>query len=287
MRRPFLTVVPSAILLFSFVLVLAAAPGCKKSVGELKTIDIAADAQGDPSHPATVKIDMKVGDLHITPGGGHVVGGTVKSNLSDLDPKVDAAADHVQIAQGTPGASGDWGSEVLADWRLTLGPTPLALAVDTGAGAANLELGGLALKSVRVHSGAGALKASWSAPNQLAADSLEFDSGAGTITLTDVARFGASKIRVHSGAGSIALTLGSKIDRDVELDVEASAGRIHITVPAGTTARADATTAAGGVQTTGWTKDGTSYVVGPPAPNPRVSVKARTGAGTILLDVVP
>jgi hypothetical protein len=256
--------------------------GCKK-LGEVKTIDVAGDAQGDPSHPASVRIELGAGDLHITPGGAHVVGGSVKTNASDLEPRIEAAGDHVTVTQGAPGAAKDskYGNELVADWRLTLGPTPIALVVETGAGSADLDLGGLAIKALRVRSGAGATKLGFSAPNPLAADSVDIETGAGAITITDLARFGASTVRVHSGVGAVTVGLGTTVDRDIVLDLEASAGALTIKLPATITARASVQSGVGKVTADGWKKEGNDLVLGAPGATPRVTVRARTGVGGI------
>ncbi len=262
--------------------------GCRKTVGELRTIDVVADAQADPSHPASVDIKLSAGSLHLAAGGGHIVGGAVKSNVSSLDPKIDAGGDHVTITQGAAGTSASqWGNDLVADWRLTLGPSPIALSVETGAGSAELELGGLALKSLLVRSGAGPVHAGWSQPNALTADTLDIETGAGAIELTDVARFGASKLRVHAGVGAINISLGNKVDRDVSIDVEASAGSVTIKVPASVTARATVKRGVGAVICEGWKNEDGVYLLGTPGVAPRVAVNARTGAGSVTLVAVP
>jgi len=265
--------------------VLACTVTCKK-VGELKTVDVAGDAQGDPSHPAHVRIAVQAGEIHLTPGGAHVVGGSARTNVTDLEPKIDAAPDHVNVIQvASPDAK--WGSDVISDWRLTLGPTPLDLSVELGAANGELELGGLAVKSASARSGAGSIKVGFATPNPLAAEALDLESGAGAVTLSDAARFGASKIRVHTGAGAISVALGPVVDRDVALDLEATAGTVRVVVPATTTARAEVKPGAGGVSSKGWTKAGDALVLGGPGPSPRVTIRARSGTGAITLETTP
>ncbi len=279
---------PSTIRAFAILVAFASVAGCKKSVGELRTVDVVADAQSDPSHPANVEIKVSAGTLHLSAGGAHVVGGAVKSNVKSLDPKIDAGGDHVTITQGEPGSSaGAWGNELVADWRLTLGPSPIALNLSAGAGSTELELGGLALKSLQVRSEAGPIHAGWNAPNALTADTLDIETGAGAIVLTDVARFGASKLRVHAGVGAIEIDLGNKVDRDIVLDVEASAGSVTVKVPASVTARATVQRGVGGVTSEGWKAEGSGFVLGAPGTSPRVTVNARTGAGTVTLVASP
>ncbi len=267
-----------------FGLILCAS--CKK-IGDVRTVDVAGDAQGTPSIPANVTLTMSAGELHVTPGGAHTVGGSVRSNVKDLDPKIDAVADHVRITQGAPNSDAvQFGTDLVADWRLTLGPSPIQLNVDAAAAKTQLELGGLAIKSVHVKTTTGAVDMAFSLPNPMASDDIDIDSGAGAITVTGAGAFGASKIHLHTGMGAITLDLGNKVDREVELTVEATAGGVTIKVPANTTARAVATQAGHEIVAAGWTKEGDTLSLGGPTPNPKVTIKA-TGAGTITLVAVP
>lgn len=263
--------------------------GCKAKVGELKTVDVVGDAQGDPSHPAEVDVTLAGGDLHVTPGGAHLVGGAVRSNVSDLDPVVTAGGSRVSVTQGKGGDvnPGKYGSDLVADWRLTLGTQPMTLTVDAGATNADLELGGLALKAVTVKAGAGVLAVHWSSPDTITADSLDVESGAGAVTVTDVGRMGASKVRVHSGAGAVTVSLGSKVDRDVVLDLESGVGEVVVKVPSSVTARADVKKGVGAVTANGWTQEGGAWVLGPAGAPPRVNITAHSGAGAVTLEATP
>jgi len=262
--------------------------GCKKSVGELQTFDVVADAPGDPLHPADVHIEMQKGELHLTPGGVHVVGGAAKTNVSDLAPTPVTAGYRVTVTQGKAGVDATkWGDGLIADYRLTLGTTPMALNVVASAASADLELGGLALQSVTVRGEVGTIRAGFNAPNPMAADLLDVETSAGTITLTDVGRFGASKVRAHAAAGVINVSLGSKVEREVAIDLETSAGPITLSLPSGVTARADVKSEAGLLKLTGWTKDGEEYVFGGAGPNPRVRIHVKTGAGPITFETLP
>jgi hypothetical protein len=260
---------------------------CRKTPGELRTVDVAADAPGSPSRPASVTIALKNGELHVTPGGAHVVGGAVRSNVSDLDPKVDAIGEQLRVAQGPLGDT-KWSPDLVADWRLTIGPTPIDLTVDAGAAEATLELGGLAIQSLRVKTENGPLRASFAGPNPLAAHMIDLGSVGGAVTATDVARFGAPQVRAHSDTGAVSIDLGAKIDRDVEVELEAGTGPITVRVPAGVTARAKVVRGSGAVTATGWTKEADVYLLGAPgATPPRVAITIKGGTGAIVLVTTP
>ncbi len=274
-----------SVLILGVMVAIAPVLGCKKSAGELATYDVVADAPGDPSHPADVHVEVHAGELHLTPGGVHVVGGAAKTNVSDLAPVVTIAGYRVDVTQGKPGMQlSDWGLGLIADYRLTLGTTPMTLSVNNRAGSTELELGGLPLKSLHVGGAAGPTRVAFSAPNPLAADTLDVVSSAGPLTMTDVGRFGASAVRVQTQAGSVALSFGSKVDREVSVDISSAAGGVKLSLPPDVTARADVKTEAGAIKLNGWNKDGESYVLGNPGPSPRVHVQVKTGAGGVTLD---
>lgn len=259
--------------------------GCKKSVGEMQTVDVVGDAPGDPSRPATVRVEMQVGELRVTPGGGHVVSGAAKTNASDLAPVVTQAAEKLTVTQGKPGEDASkWGSALVADWRLTLGSTPLNLSLATGAANVNLELGGLAVKEVNVRSASGPVRIGWSAPNLLAADRLDVESASGDVKVTELGRFGARNVRVHAAAGALHVAFGPTVEREVSLDLEATAGDVTVIVPADATVRAEVKTAAGTVRGAAFQREGEAFILGPAVPNPRVVARIRTAAGNVTLE---
>jgi len=262
--------------------------GCKKSVGELKTYDVVADAPGDPLHPAEVHVEVQAGDLHLTPGGVHVVGGAAKTNVGDLAPVTATSGYKVTVTQGKSGVEASkWESGLIADFRLTLGTTPMALSVTGGAASSDLELGGLAVQSLTVRTDAGPVRVGFNAPNPVSAETLDVETGAGPVFLSDVGHFGASKVRVRSGVGPVNVSLGNKVDREVSLDLETAAGPVKVSLPAGITARADVKSEAGPLKLSGWTKDGEEYVLGASVTSPRVHIHVKTGAGPITFENSP
>ncbi len=263
---------------FAFLLVVS----CKKSVGDLRTVDVVSDAQGTPSAPAKVTLSLTAGELHLVPGGAHTLGGSVRSNVKDLDPKVEDTPGKVTVGQGkgdvdVPAISGD----VVADWRLTAGPTPMELSIDAKAAKTDLDLSGLAMKSVTVRSVAGTVDLSATKANPMVADLLDIETVAGAITLHDVGNVNATKTRVKTTTGAITIDLGKTVDRESTIDVENGTGSITIVVPAiGALAVLDGTCA---VKATGWDKVGDQkYTVkGNLAAKVTFNVKCTTGALTL------
>ena len=255
---------------------------CKKSVGDLRTVDVVSDAQGNPSAPAKVTLSLTAGELHLVPGGAHTLGGSVRSNVKDLDPKVEDTPGKVSVSQG----KGDVDvsvlpGDVVAVWRLTAGPTPLDLTLDAKAAKTDLDLYALALKSVTVRSVAGTVDLSATKANPMVADLLDIETVAGAITIHDLGNVNATKVRLKTTTGALTIDMGKTVDRESTIDVENGTGSITIVVPQiGALAVLEGSCA---VKATGWDKvtDQKYTVKGSFAAKVTFNVKCTTGAITL------
>ncbi len=254
---------------------------CKKTTGETRTVDIAADAQGTPSKPVKVDVSIAAGTLKMVGGGGHVVGGSAQSNVKALDPKVTTTPDSVTIVQGSKDADPAPYRGLVADWSLQLGPTPMDLVVNAGAGKTDIRLGSSPVHSLAVHAGAGTVNVDCDEKNPVSADAMTIDAGAGAVDVKDLGNFGAAKLSVHTTVGSVNVDFGDHVDREMTLDVGSAAGSITVHVPAGVPARADVTD--GPVKAPGWTHAGAAYVTAGGATSPRLTVHVKAVAGTVTL----
>ncbi|CAN5222257.1 hypothetical protein BH09MYX1_BH09MYX1_50930 [soil metagenome] len=243
----------AALLVLPLALLSPMLASCKKAVGDLRTLDLVSDATGNPSAPAKVVLSLSAGELHLVPGGAHTLGGSVRSNVKDLDPKVEESPGKVSIGQG----KGDVDvnaitGEVVADWRLTAGPTPLDLTIDAKAAKVALDLSALAMKSITVRTTVGAVDVVATKPNPMVADILDIETFGGAITLHDVGNVNAAKVRVKTSAGALTVDMGTTINREIAVDLEAGSGSISITMPdTGALAILDGGCA---VKATGWDK---------------------------------
>lgn len=263
--------------LFALLMVVS----CKKSVGELRTLDVVSDAQGNPSAPAKVALSLTAGELHVVPGGAHTLGGSVRSNVKDLDPVVAETPGRVSVGQGkgdvdVSAISGD----VVADWRLTVGPTPIDLSVDAKAAKTELDLSGLALKAVSVHATGGTVTLSAAKSNPMVADLLEVETGAGAISLTDVANVNAAKVKVKSASGAVTIDVGKGASREMTIDVDAGSGAATLSVAdAGALAFVDGTCT---VKVNGWDGAGDKRYMAKGTIAPKITFNVKCGAGTTL-----
>lgn len=118
------------------------------------------------------------------------------------------------------------------DMRLALSRgVPLDLDVELGAADAAMELGGLALRNLRVESGATDATVRFSTPNPTRLARLDVDVGAGSLTAENLANANASDIRVKGGVGGVDLDFGGTWTQDAHLDVNVALGKVAVHVP--------------------------------------------------------
>jgi hypothetical protein len=119
---------------------------------------------------------------------------------------------------------------------MTLAVNPdarLDLSLELGAARADLDLSGLALRSLALRSGASDATIRFGAPNDTAMEELRVDMGAAELRLEGLGNANARRARLRCGVGDVELDLAGAWARDMELQVEIVLGELTIDVPRG------------------------------------------------------
>ena len=131
------------------------------------------------SDETRLTLSFGAGKLTVSPEpeGKNLVDGTAVYNVEDLKPSIQTSGNSIEIRQG------DFRSlpifeDMRNEWDLRLSSTPLDLTVNAGAYEGDLELGGLALKSLTVQDGASHVNLSFTEPNQTEMSLLRYETGA-------------------------------------------------------------------------------------------------------------
>jgi hypothetical protein len=177
-------------------------------------------------------------------------------------------------------------SAVENNWNLRLGSAPLMLRVDSGAADVNLALGGLTLTGLDFELGAGDVNIDFAEPNAASMAVMRVRTGAGSLNLTGLANANADEIALDSGAGDFQLAFDGDLQQDMVVEVDAGAGRVVITVPAGVNAEVRANeglvvrvTAQGD-----WTRERSGvYTLSGEADGYKLSFDVEAGVGEIVL----
>ena len=139
--------------------------------------------------------------------------------------------------------------------RLAL-PTrvPLELDLELGGTESSLELGGLALRSLRIECGATDATLHFSTPNRTRMRELEIAVGAADFTAVNLANANADQIRVRGGVGVVDLDFGGTWSHDLSVTTRLAVGKLTVRIPSDVGVRLEVQRVAAGFEHEGFEK---------------------------------
>jgi hypothetical protein len=154
---------------------------------------------------------------------------------------------------GVRSSSGE--SDETGELRLALPRTvPLELDFELGGTQSALDLGGLALRSLRLECGATDATLVFSTPNRGAMRDMEIDVGAADFTALRLANANADQIRLRGGVGVVDLDFGGEWTRDLSVSTRLAIGKLTLHVPADVGVRLEVQRVAAGFEHEGFVK---------------------------------
>lgn len=105
------------------------------------------------------------------------------------------------------------------------------LRLDFGAGRAELELGGMAIRSLELATGASETELAWSSPNRVAAREVRLSSGASRLRASGLGNARAERIRYEGGVGEAVLEFDGAWTRSADLSVQMGLGAVTLRFP--------------------------------------------------------
>ena len=251
-------------------------PERPKAGPEVEESITVADPKSDETR---LTLSFGAGKLTLSPGleGKNLVEGTAVYNVADLQPKIQKSGSSIEIRQG------DFKSlpifeDMKNEWDLKLSDTPLDLTVAAGAYEGDLELGGLALKSLTVQDGASHVDLSFTEPNQTEMSVLRYETGASDVKLTGLANANFSTLTFSGGAGNYTLDFSGELQRDAVVTVESGLGNLSLIVPEDVNAVVTVESTAVNINHgSGWTQNGQEYTQSGSGPTLTFVVKMAAG----------
>jgi len=108
---------------------------------------------------------------------------------------------------------------------------PMDLALEFGAGEANLELGGLSLRNVDLSTGASETEVRFGAPNRVRAGTVRVAAGASRLHVRGLGNARAERIVLDGGVGEATLEFDGAWDRNASLSVDMGLGSLTLRFP--------------------------------------------------------
>ena len=236
--------------------------------------------------PTQLRIEVGAASLEVQPGAKSLVSGTVTYNVKGWAPSVSRTDDSLVIKQETKGIEGFPTSSVKNKWEIKINDNSLIdLEINAGAYQGKLELGGLSLTGLRVEDGASDSTVSFTRPNQVVMEKLDYHTGASNITLKNLANANFKEMTFSGGAGNYTLDYSGELLRDAHVDVDAGVSAIKIIVPEGMNVVVQVNGEMKGVNTEGtWTVDGSKYSTDGEGPMLTIDVNMNLGSLELIQD---
>ncbi|CUS88607.1 LiaF domain-containing protein [Candidatus Kryptobacter tengchongensis] len=183
-----------------------------------------------------IKISGGTGVFYILPGSDDkiaVIDGysekTTTKNLVNIDYFVEEGIGYLEF-EITKVSSREISSD--ESWYIKLcNDIPTTLDITLGASKANIELGGLSLKNLKISTGVSSTKLKFTSPNKITMRKLEIEAG---VAKFDGEKLGNAKFRSFNfsgGMGSFDIDLSGELLNDGELNFELGFGNLDIYLP--------------------------------------------------------
>ena len=237
-----------------------------------------ADPESNETH---LSLNFGAGELKMSSGAEGLVEGTALYNVEKLKPEVIKSDGNIEIKQGDLNGAFPF-DNVKNQWDLQLGNTPMDLTIEAGAYDGNMDLGGLALKTLTVKDGAAHVNLLFSEPNLIEMSRMSYSTGASEVTLRDLANANFSTFDFDSGAGSYTLDFSGELQRDASVNINSGLSELIIIVPDGMAATVILEGGLTDINTgNGWSQSGGTY--SHDGSGSALTIKINMGAGSVTL----
>ncbi len=248
-----------------------------------RTMDIAADVPVS-GQTTELSIEMGSGELEISGGGAGLVDGSVRYNVEKWQPAVTTDGSRVEIIQGSEGSIDIPDRNVINEWNLHLGNTPIDLQIKAGAYQGTLDLSGVPITNLRVSDGASRATVKFDSLNPARMEQLTYKTGASQVDLEGLGNANATKILFEGGAGSYTLDFSGNLQQDISVRLSAGISNVRINVPENARVRVEIGGGLSNVSVGGtWTTTGDVYERN--GSGPLIDIKIDMGLGNLELRV--
>jgi len=228
-------------------------------------------------------LSLGAGELTINPGSGDaIVEGTATYNVSDFKPEIDIDGSRVNIQQGDLDINGipTFKEDIKNKWDLELGTSPISLRVKAGAYVGRYDLGGLRLMNLYIKDGASDVEMTFSEPNRTDMGILDYETGASSVTLRNLANANFSSLIFESGAGNYTLDFSGDLQQNANVRIKSGLSTFKIIVPEGVSTKVTFEGGLTNVTTSGdWDKSGDTYTQS--GEGPTLTFTVDMGAGNL------
>jgi DUF4097 and DUF4098 domain-containing protein YvlB len=177
--------------------------------------------------------------------------------------------------------------DVRYEWDLAFTKkVPLDLCVETGSADARLDLSGMSLTRLGIHTSSGEFQID-GAGEQRALRTIEVDTMSGDITLELTGDCGSLvRVDAQTSTGDLTFDLTGRWAHDLDVTIDSAAGHVNLLLPRDAGVSVTVDTSAGGVTATGLSADGKTYVNNALGSAPvTLNISVKTSSGNVILEL--
>lgn len=232
--------------------------------------------------PARIDVQMGAGKLNIAGGAANAVEGTIRYNVFAWEPKVTREGNLINIHQGTDTTIKIPDDDVINEWDLKLGSTPIDLAISAGAYEGRIDLSGVSLTNLNIKDGASKATIVINSTNPVEMETFQYATGASQVNITGISNANASSFKFDGGAGDFTLDFSGELQRDLQVDIKAGVSSLTIIVPENIPTRVTVSGGLNNVSPQGtWTITGNTYAKS--GSGPSINIYLEMGVGSLKL----
>jgi len=199
----------------------------------MRTVTMSRQLEGEDE--VRVDVEYGAGRFVVRPVGDNLL---YRMNLRYDEDRYEPVAEYsngrLEIGVDSRGRSRLRGDREAGELSLELARgVPMDLELQFGAVKADLDLGGLALTDLDLHTGASESVIDISEPNSEVIETASFEVGAADFTLHNLGNLNAERIEVDAGVGALTLWLDGEWQRNTRLAIDMGLGALELRVPEG------------------------------------------------------
>lgn len=198
---------------------------------EWRNVTSARQIQGERA--LDVQVEYGGGDLRVRPAaGGLLYRMQMRYDQRQMRPVTEYDRASGRLRLGVQGVRRNQRAQRGGNATVELAPgIPTDLSLEFGAGRAELELGGLSLRSVDLSAGASETEVRFAAPNRVPAGTVRVASGASRLRMRGLGNARAERFVLDGGVGEATLEFDGAWARSATLDVEMGLGSVTLRFP--------------------------------------------------------
>jgi hypothetical protein len=185
----------------------------------------------------TVDLEYAAGQLDLVPGRkGVLYRSTLRYDADVIQPHLSYRNETLKLGLEDVRARGR--NMKSGQLRLELGPdVPLDLDLQFGAARANIDLTGLAVRKLKVATGASETELRIEKANPETCQELDLDVGAASFRAYGIGNLNPKRVDFSGGVGEVTLDFTGAARADIDVNIEMGLGSLTLRVPRGTGVR--------------------------------------------------